>query len=659
MSRPRSLGWLLIFGTLLAYLPSLRNGFVNFDDQDYVTENPMVLAGLSWKGLLWAFQTWHASNWHPLTWLSHMVDCDLFRLNPAGHHLVSLLFHAANVGLLFALWLRLTGAAWPSAIVAALFAWHPLHVESVAWVAERKDVLSTFFALLTLLSYVRWIKRAPAGAGPRFYWLALLCFSFGLMSKPMVVTLPMVMLLLDFWPLGRFSQAASPPDSGAGSHFPWLALKGLILEKWPFFLLSLASGVITILAQRAEAIAPLTKYSLALRLENVWVAYAAYVEKAFVPMHLAAFYPLIQPGPLALTLALILLGAISALAWWRIKSQPWLAVGWLWFLGTLVPVIGLLQVGDQALADRYTYFPLIGLFLSATFGLWHLAQHAHWLRAVLPAAAVLALAGCLTGTELQLRYWRNGQTLFTHALEVTPDNATSRLNLGEALQEEHRPAEALINYRRAIQLDPARFEVYNNLGGLLNDQGKPGEALEYCRMAVALNPGSSSSHNGLGVVLAELGQADEALREFFEAERLDARSSAPYFQSGRALLKLGRPAEAVRQFDQALRLDPGNLSRLIYVARVLAADPDPRARNGPEALALAQRAAQLGGAGQPVVLDTLAMACAELGRFDEASGWARQAVAQARAGGASEDATNMQQRLNLYEKHQPARIPGP
>jgi len=685
MSRPRFVGWLLVLVTLLAYLPILRDGFLNFDDRDYVTENQLVRQGLTWPGVQWAFQTWHASNWHPVTWLSHMADCELFRLNPAGHHLVNLLFHVANVWLLFRLWRRLTDALWPSAVIAALFAWHPLHIESVAWVAERKDVLSTFFALLALLAYTEYAqskeRRSEVG-GQRSevsdrsppsilhlppslaYGLSLFCFALGLMSKPMLVTLPFVMVLLDFWPLKRFGSRPPTSDlrpltSDPGPQVSSLrsaVLWRLVFEKWPFLLLALASCVVTILAQRADAIAPLTKFSLGLRMENAISAYASYLYKTIWPAHLAVFYPLFQPAWPTVALAAAFLLAISALVWRRAKSQPWLAIGWLWYLGTLVPVIGLLQVGDQALADRYTYFPLIGIFLAGTWAAKDFAQHFLLSNRWLTTAAVLTLAACLTVTEHQLRYWRDSETIFTHALEVTADNATARLNLGGALQEEHRPAEALNQYRQALKLDPASPEVCNNLGRLLNDAGKPAEALDYCRRAVVLNEKSAPSHNGLGVVLTELGHFDEALNEFSTAARLNAGYAAPHFQTGRVLLKLGREAEALPQFREALRLEPGNFGMLIFIARVLASDQNSQARDGTQALALAQQAAQLAGGPQPVVLDTLAMACAETDQFDAATNLAQQAIATALAGGNRDDAAAMRERLELYQQKQPARI---
>ncbi len=363
MPRARAIGLLLFLATLLAYLPALQNGFVNLDDKDYVTANPMVQRGVTWAGIKWAFAMWHASNWHPLTWLSHMADCSLFHLNPAGHHLVNVLLHAANAALVFALCLRLTIGLWTSAVIAALFAWHPLHVESVAWISERKDVLSTCFALLALLSYVRYAKAtsdaeitnaakpsplATHHSSP-FWWLALFFFACSLMSKPMLVTLPFVLLLLDFWPLRR--------------HLP---VGRQLFEKWPFFALTLASCVITVFAQQTEAIAPLTKFPLSLRIENAVVAYAGYLLKTIWPVHLAVFYPMpsVIPWP-TVAMAAAGLALISVFVWRVAKPCPYLAVGWLWYLGTLVPVIGLVQVGDQALADRYTYFPLIGIFLGS------------------------------------------------------------------------------------------------------------------------------------------------------------------------------------------------------------------------------------------------------------------------------------------------------
>jgi len=451
MSRLRIIGLLLFLITLVVYLPVLHNGFINYDDNQYVTENQMVQRGLTWPGFQWAFTMWHASNWHPLTWLSHMADCELFRLNPAGHHLVNLLLHAVNSVLVFALWRRwrrLTENLWPAAFIAALFAWHPLHVESVAWVSERKDVLSTFFALLSLLAYTRHARCRVAAGGDeisatglpgqfyssRPYWLALGFFACSLMSKPMLVTLPFVMLLLDRWPLQRKQR-----------------FYRLCLEKWPFVALSAASCVVTIFAQRQEAMASLVKCPLRLRLENVVMAYVGYLQKTVWPEKLAVFYPLPDaiawPAFAGAGLVLILISAIALMA---ARRQPYLLTGWLWYLGTLVPVIGLVQVGDQALADRYTYFPLIGIFFAATFFIKGAAGRLKSSNVMLALPAVAVLATCVALTENQLGCWRSSETLFTHALAVTKNNALAHLNLGEAYQEQQRPAEALAQYQEVL-----------------------------------------------------------------------------------------------------------------------------------------------------------------------------------------------------------------
>jgi tetratricopeptide (TPR) repeat protein len=667
MSRPRVIGLSLALATLLAYLPATHDLFINFDDDSYIAQNQVVQRGLTWAGVKWAFTTWHASNWHPLTWLSHMTDCELFRLNPGGHHLVNVLFHATNATLLFMLLLKLTDALWPSAFIAALFAWHPLHVESVAWISERKDVLSAFFGLLALLAYVRFVREYRRGN----FWLAVIFFALGLMSKPMLVTLPFVMLLLDYWPLGRIAGCGHRLSSRArdlselriadSKNMPVpaaqrLTLHQLLLEKWPFFLLAALSSTVTFLAQRNGAVASLVKVPLTLRFENAILAYGCYLLKAIWPVHLAVFYPLSKQiaWPLTAAVAAVLI-LISAAVWLERRRSPWLLVGWLWFLATLVPVIGLVQVGDQAMADRYSYFPLVGIFTAITFMVATWANRFRIPKTVCAVAGVLILSACLVLTENQLRYWHDSESLFTHALAVTTDNALAHLNLGVALEERNRPEEALIEYQKALQLDPRRHEIYNNIGKLLNDEGKPEAALNYCREAVRLNPKSPFSYNSLGIVLAELGHFDEAMGQFSEAAQLDAGYAPPRFQMGRILLKQGRDAEAMPHFQEALRIEPDNLQMLIYVARVLAADENPQIRNGAEALVLATRASQLAGPAQPVALDTLAMAYAETGRFDEAVQTGREAVTLARAAGQKDDDAIMQQRIELYQKHQPWR----
>jgi tetratricopeptide (TPR) repeat protein len=672
-ARPRLIGLLLALITLLAYWPVARNGFVNFDDQVYVTDNHVVQNGLTWAGVQWAFTTGHASNWHPVTWLSHMLDCELFGLNAGAQHSVNVLFHTANAGLLFLLLLRLTGlrpeakvgassppagALWPSAFVAALFAWHPLHVESVAWISERKDVLSTFFALLTLLAYVRavtsdrWhVAGTETNASSRsrftfhvsrFYWLALACFALGLMSKPMLVTLPFVMLLLDYWPLRRVP-----------------GVLRLVLEKWPFFLLTIISCVVTFLVQRhGEAVMTFQQFPLHLRAANALIAYERYLGKTFWPSGLAILYPL--PNHLSWMRAMAataigLLGGISWFVWRTHRQRPYLLVGWLWFLGTLVPVIGLVQVGSAAMADRYTYFPLIGVFISVAFGVRDLANRFQFPKAAVAVAAALTLAGCLVLTENQLRYWHDSESLFAHTLAVTSeDNHNARINYGVALEQKGRLVEALAQYREVARMAPDNIEARYNTGNLLDKMGRPEEALPELRQAVQLNPKLPSLRDALGAVLVELGHFDEAMSQFAEAARLDPNHSGTHFDMGKALLKQGRDAGAIDEFRAALRLDPDNFKILAYTAHVLAAHENPQIRDGKSALVLAAKANALTGGAQPFVLDALGMACAETGDFTNAQDVTQRAIDLATAA-RMKKLEPLQQRLQLYKNHQPWR----
>jgi tetratricopeptide (TPR) repeat protein len=671
MSRPRLVGLLLALITLLAYLPVARDGFVVYDDNDYVTENHVVQNGLTVAGVKWAFTTSHASNWHPLTWLSHMTDCELFGLNAGAHHSVNMLFHTANTVLLFLLLFRLTGALWPAAFIAALFAWHPLHVESVAWISERKDVLSTFFALLTLLAYTRYAQcvtsgrwqvagietAAPAPAPSRvtchvslFYGLALIFYALGLMSKPMLVTLPFVMLLLDYWPLKRVTSDQ------------WQVAKvmRLALEKWPFFLLAAISCIVTFLVQSqrsGDTVASLELIPLHYRFCNALVSYGLYLLKMVWPVGLAVFYPLPEHLTwllMAATASAVVLVIISSLVWRAGRAHAYLPVGWLWFLGTLVPVIGLVQVGGAALADRYAYIPSIGVFIAVTFGVCELADRFQFPQKAIATAAVLILAICLILTENQLRYWHDSETLFAHALAVTKNNHVAHVNLGVALEQKGKLNEALAEYRTAEQLAPELYHIHNNLGNLLDDLGYPNKALAEYREAVLLNPGLPSLHNGAGIVLAELGRFDEAMRQFKEAARLDPTYPWAHLEIGKMRLKQGRDAEAIDEFREALRIDPNNFQILAYTAHVLAASENPQIRDGRTALVLAVKAKVLTDGAQPYVLDALGMACAETGDFTNAQEVAQRAIDLARAA-EMKKLEPLQQRLELYKNHQPWR----
>jgi tetratricopeptide (TPR) repeat protein len=638
MSRPRFIALLLALVTLAVYLPVRTHSFVNYDDTDYVTENPFVKNGLAWPDIKWAFTAFHAGNWHPLTWLSHMADCQFFSLNAGAHHFVNVLFHAANAVLLFALLLRLTEKIWPSAMVAALFAWHSLHVESVAWISERKDVLSTFFALLTLLSYVKFAKENSR----RSFWFALLFFALGLMSKPMLVTLPFVMLLLDFWPLQRFPLSAF--------HFP------LLSEKIPFFLLTAASCVVTFLAQRSgDAVVSLAKVSLSYRLENAPVAVARYLLKMIWPADLAIIYPMPDRiSAIAVAASVLVLIFISAAAWLARQRSPYLLVGWLWFLGTLIPVIGLVQVGGAALADRYTYFSATGIFIAVVFGFCDAAQRFHFPKIIFPAAAVLILGACLIVTEKQLSYWRDSESLFRHALAVTKNNDIALVDLGVALDAQGRLDEALGYYRQAAQLEAGRYQIHNNIATILDKMGKPAEALAEYREAVRLKPDLAFLHNGLGGELATLGQSGEALKEFAEAARLDPNYPWPHVETAKFFFQQGRDAEAVNELRAALGIEPDNFQILATTAHYLAANENAAARDGQSALVLATKANLLTGGNQPMIFDILGMAFAATGDFAHAQACAQNALDLANAA-QMKNLEPLKTRLALYQNHQPWR----
>ena len=583
MSRPRLIALLLALTTLVVFLPAGRFGFVNFDDYDYVTENPFVNHGLTLAGVKWAFTAFYAGNWHPVTWLSHMADCQFFNLAAGAHHFVNVLFHAANTALLFVLLLRLTQKTWPSALVAALFAWHPLHVESVAWISERKDVLSTFFALLALLSYAKFVKENSR----RNYWLALFFFALGLMSKPMLVTLPCVLLLLDFWPLQRFSL----------NSFRW----PLVLEKIPFFLLTAISCVVTFLAQRnGHAVVSLAQMSFHYRLEDAVVGVAGYVQKLFWPTGLCAIYQMPEKIPaIRIFTAATALLLISAFAWqWRF-SRPYFLMGWLWFLGTLVPVIGLVQVGGQASADRYTYIPSIGFFIALVFLADEFAARIQTPGIIRFGFAGLICCACILVTEKQLQFWRDGESIFRRAVAVNPDNDIALIDLGVALDAQGRFEEALAVYHQAEKAGSRRSEVHNNLGNILGILGRHDESLAEYREAIQIAPGDAGLHNAVGIQLAALDRFDDALNEFSEAENLDPNYAAPHFENAKVLFKIGRDADGVAEFRAALRIEPDNYQILATVAYYLAANDNAATRDGKNALILAIKANELSGHTRP------------------------------------------------------------
>ncbi|HQH02017.1 MAG TPA: tetratricopeptide repeat protein [Verrucomicrobiota bacterium] len=566
---------LLVLAVLAVYLPVVELDFINLDDDDYVTANPQVRQGLTGGAVRWAFTRCHAANWHPLTWLSHMLDCQIYGLRPAGHHATNALFHAANALLLF-LWLRsLTGAFWRSLLVAALFAVHPLRVESVAWVAERKDVLSAFFGLLSLWAYTAYASRrrareperagaAPAGGGAGgvkgaalvCYLLSVGCLALGLMSKPMLVTWPLVMLLLDYWPLGRIGKWNAP--RGGAAVFGRRRWVGLLVEKAPFFALSAASCGVTVWAQKAGgALVELQSLPLGARLENAVGGYGRYLGKLVWPADLIVHYdsPAFASAA-ALAAALGALAAATLLAWGQRKKRPYLLMGWLWYLGMLVPVIGLVQVGSQTIADRYTYLPTVGLLIIAAWGAGELAGAGRRRRWVVAGAAAAALIACARATGAQLLYWQNSETLFRHTLACARSNWLAWNNLGAFLagQRALRPAE--LCYRVALEIRPQSEVSWRNLGGVLRDQNRNEEAIAVYEAALRQDSRFVTVRNGLATALAASGRLAEARAQCREAARLDPAAAEPYSNLGALLARERQWDEAAAAFRQALARDP-------------------------------------------------------------------------------------------------------
>jgi tetratricopeptide (TPR) repeat protein len=544
----------LVVATLAVY-GQLRNfQFINYDDNVYVYDNPLVQKGLTLQGLSWAFTTTRAGNWTPLTWLSHMLDCQLFGLNPGEHHLTNLVFHIANSLLLFLWLLYLTPSLGCSFMVAALFALHPMHVESVAWVAERKDVLSTFFWLLTMWAYVWYVRRPGWGK----YLLILVCFSLGLMAKPMLVTLPFVLLLLDYWPLGRLSLKGRGAAASSAKPVPEVALKRLVWEKTPLFGLAALFSLIAFQAQKEVGALWTKTLPFTMRLANALVAYVSYLGKMLWPAHLAVLYP--YPGPnLPLWPAVAAglgLAALSYLALRQARRHPYLLVGWLWYLGTLVPVIGLVQVGRQAMADRYTYVPFIGLFIAVVWGTAALAARWRAPRFLLPVGAGVVLSALSVCTWVQVGYWRDSISLYEHTLQVTRKNPVIQNNLGEALAAQGKLAQAVAHYSEALRLQPDLAQAHYNLGVALGAQGKLAQAVTQYTQALRLQPDFAAAHNNLGEVLATQGKLVQAVAQYRAALRLRPDLAVTRNNLGVALASQGKIEAAITQFQKAIQIKP-------------------------------------------------------------------------------------------------------
>jgi Flp pilus assembly protein TadD len=543
---------LIIFATVVVFHQLPSHDFINLDDDLYVYENPHVHAGLNKDGIAWAFTTFEAYNYHPLTWLSHMLDCQLFGLRPGMHHLTNLIFHLMNTALLLMVLRRMTGNLWRSGFVAALFALHPLHVESVAWIAERKDLLSTFFWLLSIWAYARYAERP----GLKRYLPVLLFFSLGLLAKPMVVTLPFVLLLLDFWPLGRMQFQQARTDSGPLEQK--VSVLRLVWEKVPLFALTAISIVVTFAAQReGGALKSLEAFPLTTRIANALISYVSYIGKMLWPHNLAVYYP--YSGSVSVWQAAgagLALICLTVLLMWTARKRPYLAVGWLWYLGTLVPVIGLVQVGSQAMADRYTYLPLVGLFIALAWGVPSLFTGWRHRQPVFAILATILLVSCTVCTWQQLRHWQNSITLFQHTLRVTTSNHFAHNNLGVALSHNGKLSEAISQYSMALRLKPEAFEVHNNLANALAAQGNVEEAIQHYSEALRLEPDYDKAHNNLGNALASEGKVEEAINHYAEAIKITPDYARAHYNLGNALAAQGKMDEATKHYFEALRVLP-------------------------------------------------------------------------------------------------------
>ena len=548
------IGALLMVVTLAVYWPASTFDFTNFDDPEYVTKNSVVQGGLTRAGIQWAFTSTSSAMWHPVTWLAHLTVWEVFGPASGGHHVVNIAIHALNACLVFLLFNLMTGAVWRSAFIAALFAWHPLRVESVAWVAELKDVLALFFWLVAVGCHARF---ARSGRGVD-RWLLLVVYVLGLMTKPMLVTLPFALLLIDIWPLRRLSVSwgheAIPHDPSARCFGPVTWRQGIV-EKLPLMGLALMFSILTFLTSKGGT--AVTELPILHRIGNAFVSYVRYLGKSFYPVDLAVLYP--HPGrwPLwSVALSVLLVAGLSMLALLMARRRPYVFAGWFWFVGTLVPVIGLVQAGPQAMADRFSYVPSIGLVAMLVWGVAGLARHlpfGHWGVA---GFGLVVAGACLAGTTAQLGHWRNSITLFERALAVTSNNPIAHYNLGHALSVAGQIQDAVSHYEKAIRMDPKYDAAWNNLGLCYSILGQPDKAAEHFREALRIQPNNWDAHYNYGQALAVRGQLEEAAEHLATTSRLAPRHPRAQLDLGRVRAHQGRAADAYGHFARSLEINP-------------------------------------------------------------------------------------------------------
>jgi Flp pilus assembly protein TadD len=615
---------LLLAGVTLAiYWPVRHYGIVYFDDPLFMTKNQEINSGLTWHSFWWALSGILVANWHPVTSLSFVLGHQLWGTNPGAEHVVNAVFHAANAVLLFLVLHRMTKSPWCCLVVAALFAWHPLRVESVAWISERKDVLCGFFFMLTLWAYARFVEefKVQGSKSKVFFVLSLLAFALGLMSKAMLVSVPFLLLLLDLWPLQRIEIQAGNLFSSEGVRQFLPQLKGLAREKWPFFALSVFFSGLTFYIQKSSAaVVSWDILGWGDRISNAVSSYLLYLAKLFWPAKLAAIYPYAKSLDVTeVWLAGLLFLAVSALCLRQISRRPYLAVGWFWYLAAAFPIIGLVQVGGQAMADRYTYIPLIGPVISLV---WLAADRPKTnlpRKFLLAAAAIILPAVCVILARRQVQLWENTISLFEHAIEVTAGNSAAQFSLGAGLEHEGRLSESMVHYRIAIKLEPRKKEAYYAMGGVLIKQKKWSEAASIFNIVLEFDPSDLVSHIGLAAILPHLHQTKET----------------------------------ILHLEMALQIDPESPEVLNDLAWTLATSPEADIRDGARAVQLAERACQLANFRQTLFVGTLAAAYAEAGRFDEAMATAQKACALASQSGEQELLKKNQELLELYRGHKP------
>ncbi len=656
--------------TLLAYWPVTGFDFTNYDDTDYVTYNPDVQKGLSTESIAWSFSG-HASNWHPLTWMSHMVDCQIYGLKPGGHHFTNLLFHATDAVLLFVVLVQFTGAIWRAALVAALFAWHPLHVESVAWVSERKDVLSAFFMLLTLGAYGIYAREFQVRSSrfKVYYGLALLFFACGLMSKPMLVTLPFLLLLLDFWPLQRISDLRFlifDLKTQAPSRFPQVSLRKSVLEKVPFFALAMLDCVATVVAQKqSHAVVASGALPVPERVANALVSYVQYLGQTFFPRNLALPYPYpYEVNWLSAIGSAVFLLIVTALVLRFVRGRPHLALGWLWFIGMLVPVVGLVQVGLQSRADRYTYLPLIGIFIMLAWSIP--ARWAQWPRPglIFGAATAAVMVSLISVTEAQLQYWRDSVSLFSHTLATGNESILAEYNLAAALGAQGTNDEAAaLHYQNALAIKPNRVEAqFNsqtealfNLGLIYRKHAFWADAEKELRAFVQAKPEVGQGHAALGSVLLSMGKLQDAAEELKTAIKLEPFNAAAMQNLAAALLREGDEAGAEQVYRDALKIRPDLPETVNGLAWLLATQPQTNPARRAEAVTLAEFVCRKTANNEPHYLASLDAAYAQAGRFIEAMAAAEKTREVALSQGKTDLAEAAQKRLEGYRLGEPWR----